>query len=75
MTYLDLRSPLSDQLMRILQALESVEPGETLFLMHDKDPRALLSRLHPVLKGGFEWSILEEEPQVWKVTFQRKDLP
>lgn len=75
MTFLDLRSPLSDQLMRILQALESMEAGETLSLVHNQDIKPLLGRLHPVLAGSFEWSILEDGPEVWKVAFQKKGPP
>jgi len=71
---LDLTSPLSDQLMRALAALEDTEMGETLLLLFNQDPHPLLNQLCPILKGDFEWRILVDGQESWTVMIQRKGM-
>lgn len=69
---LDLREPVSDRVMRALCALENMEVGETLLLELDRDPRPLLNELSPILEKGFEFWVVEEGPEIWRVLITRE---
>jgi uncharacterized protein (DUF2249 family) len=70
---LDLREPLADKLMRAVSALENMEVGETLLLELDRDPQPLLKELQPILEKGFEFWVVEEGPEIWRVLITREE--
>lgn len=71
---LDLREPLSDKLTRALSTLRKMEAGETLLLELDRDPQPLLKELHPILEKGFEFWVVEEGPEIWRVLITRSEM-
>ncbi len=65
---LDLREhPLSDRPMRFLLSLEQMSSGDTLLVVSDRDPDALLQQLKPVLEKGLTYWIPEAGPEIWHI--------
>jgi regulator of cell morphogenesis and NO signaling len=56
-----------------LQAFDSLLPGESFLLLAGADPRSLLDRLVFDRRGLFEWSPLEEGPEIWRVEVTRRN--
>lgn len=70
---LDLREPQSDQLMYALSALEHMEVGDTLLMELNRDPRALLDELRPLLDSGFSYWVAEEGLEIWRILISREE--
>lgn len=49
-----------------------MEPGKTLLLINDRDPKPLYYQFAAERAGQFEWNYLEREPQIWKVEIGKK---
>jgi uncharacterized protein (DUF2249 family)/predicted metal-dependent enzyme (double-stranded beta helix superfamily) len=71
---LDLREhPLSERLMRCFLSLEKMAPGETILIVDDRDPKALLEKLTPLLQKGCSYSIPETGPETWRILVFREE--
>jgi regulator of cell morphogenesis and NO signaling len=57
---------------RILQDLDSLAPGSDLVLISERDPRSHLHQLQTERGGSFDWSPLEEGPEVWRIRIHRR---
>ncbi len=70
---LDIRSlPPKDRHPRILQTFASLEEGSDFVLTSDHDPRPLLYQFQAEQAGRFDWSPLEEGPEVWRIRIDRR---
>jgi uncharacterized protein (DUF2249 family) len=65
---LDLREhPLSERRIRLLLTLEEMTPGDTLLVVSERNPDALLEELKPVLEKSFTYWIAEAGPETWRI--------
>lgn len=55
----------------ILGELDTLEPGESLVLVNDHDPKPLYYELIGERPGQFEWTPLEQGPEPWSVRIRR----
>ncbi|MDF2941358.1 MAG: hypothetical protein K0S01_216 [Herbinix sp.] len=56
----------------ILDTFDSLKPGEKMELINDHDPRPLHYQFIIELPDKFEWKYLEEGPEVWRVSIEKK---
>jgi len=56
----------------ILNTFDSLKPGEKMELINDHDPRPLHYQFIIELPDKFEWEYLEQGPEVWRVSIQKK---
>jgi len=71
---LDLREhPLGERSMLFLLSLEKLAPAETLLVVNDRDPDALLRELKPVLQRGYTYWIPEAGPEIWRILIFREE--
>lgn len=56
----------------IFNTWESLLPGELMELINDHDPRPLHYQFIMELPDRFEWTYLEEGPEVWRVAIGKK---
>ncbi|SOB99362.1 uncharacterized protein DUF2249 [Ureibacillus xyleni] len=56
---------------RIFEAFEKLDPGEYLELTNDHDPKPLYYVFSIEREGTFEWSYLEEGPELWRVAIKK----
>lgn len=49
-----------------------MDPGKTLLLINDHDPKPLYYQLIAERAGQFEWNYVEHGPEVWKVEIGKK---
>ncbi|WP_205093358.1 DUF2249 domain-containing protein [Thalassobacillus pellis] len=57
---------------RIFDTFDNLEDGETLELTNDHDPRPLHYQFMMEREGKFEWSYLEEGPDIWRVAITKR---
>jgi uncharacterized protein (DUF2249 family) len=70
---LDLREhPLSERLMRCFLSLEKMAPGNAILIVYDRDPKALLEKLKPLLQRGCSYWIPETGPDTWRILVFRE---
>ncbi len=50
---------------KIFELFDSLQPGETLKLINDHDPRPLHYQFLAERQGQFEWDSHEEGPREW----------
>jgi uncharacterized protein (DUF2249 family) len=62
----------SDKQSTIFETFDTLEPGETMELINDHDPRPLRFMLIAEMPGKFEWNYLKEGPKIWKVAITKK---
>jgi len=55
----------------IFDTLGALQPGDALTITSDHDPRPLHYQLETNFPGLFDWSYLEQGPQVWRVEIGR----
>jgi len=73
---LDLRQyPLCERPLQTCSSLEGMVTGETLIVVNDHDPHALLQQLRPILERNFTYWITEDGPQTWRIIFSRESNP
>lgn len=66
---LDLRQlPPPERHKRIFQIWESLQPGETMKIINDHDPKPLYYHFLAEFAGRFEWAYLQNGPVDWMVT-------
>jgi len=51
----------------IFRTYNALQPGQAFVLVVDHDPKPVLFELDFVQKGKFEYSYLEQGPEVWRV--------
>jgi uncharacterized protein (DUF2249 family) len=59
----------------IMGAYDALEPGSTLDLTVDHDPRCMYYTLQAMRAGTFRFEYLEEGPEVWRVAVTREPAP
>jgi uncharacterized protein (DUF2249 family) len=69
----DCRScPPGDRAIELLRRFDDLRPLQTLVLVADEDPAALLARLQEERPALFEWASLEAGP-LWRIEIARRD--
>ena len=56
----------------IFRAFDGLASGDALVLVNDHDPRPLRYQLLAERPDTFEWTYLEEGPDVWRVRIDRR---
>ena len=51
--------------------IDSLEPGTSLLLINDHDPKPLHYQLMAEREGQIGWTYIESGPEVWKVRITR----
>lgn len=70
---LDIRPvPVSQKHPTIFRTFDEMEPGRTLLLINDHDPKPLYYQFAAERAGQFEWNYVESGPQIWKVEIGKK---
>ncbi|SDY94716.1 Uncharacterized conserved protein, DUF2249 family [Evansella caseinilytica] len=57
---------------QIFAAFDELQPGETLELTNDHDPRPLKYQFMMEREGLFEWEAVEEGPEIWRINIGKK---
>ncbi len=55
----------------IFSMFDQLKPGQGFELVNDHDPKPLYYQFSAEHAGRFEWSYLEQGPQVWRVRIGR----
>lgn len=55
----------------IFETYRSLEPGEAFELVNDHDPKPLYHQFAAEHAGEFEWTPVEEGPEVWRIRIAR----
>jgi len=55
----------------IFSMFNSLQPGETMLLINDHDPKPLYYQMEAEIAGKFEWEYMEQGPEVWKVNIKK----
>ena len=72
-TVLDVRELAPrDRHSRIFAELADLRPGGVLDLLVDHEPRPLWYQLQAEQPDRFDWSYLEQGPELWRVRIQRR---
>jgi regulator of cell morphogenesis and NO signaling len=64
--------PLAERVPRILAVFDALSPGESFEFVSGVPPRRLLAQFQNERKGLFEWSPLEQGPEVWRIELLRR---
>lgn len=57
---------------KIFQTFDQMEPGKTLLLINDHDPKPLYYQFVAERAGEFDWNYVEQGPEAWKVKIHKK---
>lgn len=57
----------------IFRLFDNLQPGETLIIHNDHDPKPLYYQLIAERGNIFQWTYLEKGPEDWKVAIRRND--
>lgn len=69
---LDVRSmPPRERHPRIFEILDQLGEGGALHLTNDHDPMPLWYQIQAERPGQFDWTYLEEGPEIWRVRIGR----
>ncbi|CAN7587734.1 DUF2249 domain-containing protein [Rhizobium sp. LjRoot258] len=72
--HIDVRTlPPAERHSQIFGTLKGLQPGGTLFITSDHEPRPLHYQLETNFPGKFNWEYLEQGPEVWRVEITRLD--
>lgn len=63
--------PLWRRLPSILRALDALAEGSAIDLVVDLDPWPLKDHLEHTRAGRFEWCVMDDGPERWRVRVQR----
>jgi len=55
----------------IFETFEALEPGTTMELINDHNPKPLYYEFKIERTGTFEWAYIEEGPEVWRVAITK----
>jgi uncharacterized protein (DUF2249 family) len=56
----------------IHETFDALEPGTTMELINDHNPKPLRYEFMMEKEGQFEWEYLEEGPEIWRVAITKK---
>jgi uncharacterized protein (DUF2249 family) len=57
---------------RVLKTFDSLVTGESVVVVNDHLPNGLLRHFEEQRPGGFEWALLEDGPEVFRVRITRR---
>lgn len=70
---LDVRAiPPRERHPLIFAAFDRLQPGQAFILINDHDPKPLYYQFSAERPGAFDWTDLEQGPEVWRVRIGRK---
>lgn len=70
---IDVRTiPPRERHPKIFQTFDALASGEALTIVNDHDPRPLRYQFAAERPDTFEWTYLEEGPDVWRVRIDRR---
>lgn len=70
---LDVRTiPPAQRHPEIFGAFDALEPDEAFVLVNDHDPKPLLYQFQAERSGCFEWSVLEQGPEQFRIEIRRR---
>ncbi len=70
---LDVRTiPPRERHPLIFATFNGLQPGQAFILVNDHDPKPLYYQLSAERPGTFDWTYLEQGPEVWRVRIGRK---
>jgi uncharacterized protein (DUF2249 family) len=64
--------PPRDKHTVIFNTYLNLKSGEKMELVNDHDPKPLYYHFQAEFNGQFEWNYLEEGPQIWRVSIEKK---
>ncbi|MHB9026153.1 MAG: DUF2249 domain-containing protein [Armatimonadota bacterium] len=64
--------PAPEKHKNIFATFDSLQPGESMLLINDHEPRPLYYQFLMEMPDQFEWEYLEEGPEVWQVRIGKK---
>lgn len=71
-TELDLREvPVIERHPRIFESWEELEPGSTLQIVNDHDPKPLHYQFEGEYKDAYEWEYVNKGPEEWRVNIKK----
>lgn len=71
-TIIDVRQIVpAERHSQIFQNFDSLKPGMTMVIVNDHDPVPLHRELVAQRAGSFEWSYLDQGPELWQVRITR----
>lgn len=59
----------------IIRRFNDLEPGDSFELINDHDPQPLLEKFQGEREGEFDWWVLEQGPEVWRITIGKLREP
>lgn len=62
-----------DRHPRIFGTFKELKPGESFILVNDHEPKPLLYQFQAEHHGGFDWWVLEQGPQSWRVMIAKRE--
>jgi uncharacterized protein (DUF2249 family) len=69
---IDVRSiPPQERHSLIFQTFDEIQPGETLFLINDHDPKPLYYQFQQERGGNFDWQYLENGSSIWQLQISK----
>ncbi|MBI5049064.1 MAG: DUF2249 domain-containing protein [Deltaproteobacteria bacterium] len=72
---LDVRDMMpKDRHTKIFGTFTNLKPGESFILINDHDPKPLLYQFQAEYYGKFDWWMLEQGPQVWRVMIAKRKI-
>jgi uncharacterized protein (DUF2249 family) len=63
----------TDRKACVLSAFDALEAGDSVVVVNDHVPRGLLRHFEEQRPGRFEWTSLEEGPEVFRVQITKRD--
>jgi uncharacterized protein (DUF2249 family) len=65
--------PCADRKARVLSTFDALASGESVVVINDHLPRGLLHHFEEQRPGRFEWTSLEEGPEVFRVQITKRE--
>jgi uncharacterized protein (DUF2249 family) len=62
----------ADRKAHVLSVFDTLAPGDSLEVVNDHRPMGLLRHFEEQRPGAFDWTMLEDGPQVFRVRVQRR---
>lgn len=70
---IDVRTiPPDERHPRIISLLEALKPSQSFAIVSDHEPRPLQYQIQAKFSGLFDWTYVEQGPEVWRVVISRK---
>jgi uncharacterized protein (DUF2249 family) len=62
-----------DRKASVLKTFDALDVGESVVVVNDHMPKGLLLHFQELRPGGFDWTSLEEGPEVFRVRITKQD--